>query len=92
MNFKKEFICYTMKANPDQPAGPRLKAGSPARMQPKIHKATDVGPPARRQTWFNSYDEEWAAFLTESSIKKCRPGINNEDPETLPRVWNIPHG
>lgn len=80
-----------MKANPDQPAGPRLKAASPAKLYTKSHKASAVGPPARRKTWFNSYDEEWAAFLAEKSIRKSRPGINGEDPEALPRVWNIPH-
>ena len=80
-----------MKANPDQLAGPRLKAASAAKLSTNIHKASAVGPPARRKTWFNSYDEEWAAFLAEKSINKSRPGINSEDPEALPRVWNIPH-
>lgn len=80
-----------MKATPDQSAGPRLKAAPAAKNRSKIHKASSVGPPARRKTWFNSYDEEWAAFLAQSSIKKSRPGIHGEEPETLPRVWNIPH-
>lgn len=80
-----------MKANPDQPAGPRLKAAPPAKLHPKSHKASAVGPPARRKTWFNSYDEEWAAFLAEKTIRKSRPGINAEVPEALPRVWNMPH-
>ncbi|MES2920648.1 MAG: hypothetical protein V4819_03835 [Verrucomicrobiota bacterium] len=80
-----------MKANPDQPAGPRLKAAPTAKHYTKSHKASAVGPPARRKTWFSSYDEEWAAFLAESAMRKSRPGINSEDPEALPRVWNIPH-
>lgn len=80
-----------MKATPDQPAGPRLKAAPTAKIHPKFPKASIVGPPARRKTWFNSYDEEWAAFLAECSINKSRPGLNSEDPEALPRVWNIPH-
>ena len=46
--------------------------------------------PKQHTTWFSSYDEEWAAFLAESSLKKTRPGINHEIPETLPRVWNSP--
>lgn len=46
--------------------------------------------PSRDKNGFRSYDEEWAAFLAESSIKKSRPGINNEVPEALPRVWNNP--
>lgn len=92
MNSLKEFIVNTMNANPDQPVAPRLKAAPAAKMNPKFHKAATVSPPARRKTWFNSYDEEWAAFLAENSIKKSRPGIHSEDPEALPRVWNIPHG
>jgi hypothetical protein len=92
MNSKKEFMGNNMKATPDQPAGPRLKTAPAAKSNPKLPKASTVGPPARRKTWFNSYDEEWAAFLAESSIRKSRPGISSEDPEALPRVWNIPHG
>ena len=80
-----------MKAIPDQLAGPRLRADSPAKTYTKFHKVSSVSPPARRTTWFNSYDEEWAAFLAESSLKKSHSGINNESPEALPRVWNCPH-
>ena len=80
-----------MKATPDPSAGPRLKAAPAAKIHPKFHKASSVGSPASRKTWFKSYDEEWAAFLAQSSSKKSRPGIHNEEPEALPRVWNIPH-
>ena len=80
-----------MKAIPEPFAGPRLKADSPAKTYTKFHKVSAVGPPARRTTWFTSYDEEWAAFLAESSLRKSHPGINNEAPEVLPRVWNCPH-
>ena len=79
-----------MNAIPEPLAGPRLKADAPAKTYPKFHKVSAVSPPAKRTTWFNSYDEEWAAFLAESSLKKSHPGINNEAPETLPRVWNCP--
>lgn len=92
MNFKKKFTNYPMKANPDQPAGPRLKAALAAKSYTKSSKASAIGPPARRKTWFNSYDEEWAAFLAESSIKKSRSGLSSGVPESLPRVWNMPHG
>ena len=91
MNFKKKFMGNNMKATPDQPAGPRLKAAPAARTNVKFHKAPAVCPPARRKTWFNSYNEEWAAFFAEKSISKVRSGINGENPEALPRVWNIPH-
>jgi hypothetical protein len=80
-----------MNANPDQLAAPRLKADSSAETYQKSHKVSSVGPPASRKAWFNNYDEEWAAFLAKSALKKSHPGINNEDPETLPRVWNSPH-
>jgi hypothetical protein len=87
---KMNFMIHKMKATPDQPAGPRLRNVSPVKSSTKFHKASNVGPPAKRKTWFNSYDEEWAAFLAENSLKKSRPGINSADPEALPRVWNIP--
>ncbi len=80
-----------MKATPEQPTGTRLKADLPAKAYAKLHKVASGGAPARRKTWFSSYDEEWAAFLAESAIKKSRPGITSADPETLPRVWNSPH-
>lgn len=80
-----------MNANPDQFAGPRLKADSSAKNNPKSHKVSSVGPPASRKAWFSNYDEEWAAFLAKNALKKSHPGINNEDPEALPRVWNSPH-
>ena len=80
-----------MKANPDQLAGTRLKADPPATPHSKFHKASSVAPAARCTTWFNSYDEEWAALLAESSLKKSHPGLKNNDPETLPRVWNSPY-
>ena len=34
--------------------------------------------------------QEWAAFLAESTLKKTRPGINHDEREPLPRVWNTP--
>jgi len=91
MNFKRKFMGNIMKANPDPLAGPRLKAAPTANTNTKFHKASNVATPARRKTWFNSYDEEWAAFFAANSIRKSRPGIHGEDPEALPRVWNIPH-
>lgn len=49
-----------------------------------------VDSPERHINWFSSYDEEWVAFVNERSIHKIRPGINNFEPEPLPRVWNCP--
>lgn len=54
------------------------------------HQIPAVSPPERHVSWFSNYDEEWAAFVNEHSISKTRPGINNEEPEPLPRVWNCP--
>lgn len=81
-----------MKANLDQSAGISAIADLPAKASTTSHKVSSVDPPVKRKTWFNSYDEEWAALLSENSRCKTRPGINNEIPEALPRVWNIPHG
>ena len=77
-----------MKPNQDQLAG--IRNSLPARTSAKNLKVSSVDPPAIHRTWLTSYDEEWAAFLAESSLKKTRPGINNDEPEPLPRVWNTP--
>ena len=85
--------CYpdinAMKANKDQLAGPRPTSSLPAKTF-KHQKVSSVDPPATRKSWLNSYDEEWAVFLAEKSMKKSRPGFNNDEPEPLPRVWNSP--
>jgi len=81
-----------MKATPDQLAATRLKAtfGEKIKINTKYHYVTCVGSTAKRKVWFNSYDEEWAAFLAASSRRKSRPGFNHADSEPLPRVWNCP--
>ncbi|MES2440758.1 MAG: hypothetical protein V4584_16950 [Verrucomicrobiota bacterium] len=80
-----------MNINSDQHAGSR-PIDRPAKNSAIPPKVSSVDPPARRKTWFNSYDEEWADFLARKSLTKSRPGINSDDPETLPRVWNTPPG
>ncbi len=42
---------------------------------------------SQQNTWFKSYNEEWAAFVRE---RACTPKIFT-DSEPLPRVWNNPH-
>ncbi len=77
-----------MKTNLDQHAGRR-----PTDQQPNygIHRTPTVDPPERHLSWFDSYDEEWEAFVEQQSIRKNKPGINHDEPEPLPRVWNCPH-
>jgi len=86
-----KFTKPTMNANPDQLKGTRPKAGPTGRNQTEFTKVFNVDPPAQRKTWFKDYDEEWAAFLTEKSLGKSKPGLNKADSETLPRVWNSPY-
>ncbi len=80
-----------MNANPDQPVDGLPQGTSPALRKLEIPKVAPVDSPATRKTWYHSYDEEWADFLAKSSMKKSRPGINHEEAEPLPRVWNSPH-
>lgn len=77
-----------MKTNPEQPAA--LPQHGPSGTDNRMTSVVD--PPTRPHTWFNSYNEEWEAFVEEQAIHKRRPGINNDEPEPLPRVWNCPHG
>ena len=81
-----------MKAKPDQLAGSRPAAGSPGQLHPASPAGFPVDPPIKRESWFSSYDEEWSAFLAEKSIHKNRPGINHDDTDAQPRVWNMPPG
>ncbi len=81
-----------MNSYPDQPVEGRPHAGSAtAFSNPENTKVAPVDPPATRKSWYSNYDEEWADFLARSTKNKKRPGINNEEPESLPRVWNTPH-
>lgn len=82
-----------MNANPDQKTDAGRVTGNPARSASGTFKIPSVDPPSARNSWFNSYDEEWASFLASSSMmKKISPGINHDEAEALPRVWNTPHG
>lgn len=72
-----------MNATPDQPASSRPAGSTPSR---------PVDPPATRNSWFKSYDEEWSALQAESLRRKTLPGINHAEAESLPRVWNSPQG
>ena len=81
-----------MKTNYDQLADGRIMNRIPGQSEPGVHAIPTVDPPERRNNWFSSYDEEWEAFVEEHAILKNRPGINGDEPEALPRVWNCPHG
>lgn len=79
-----------MKTNPDQMAGPESTVESPTPHEVKTPMLFHVPPPARRKSWFGSYDEEWAAFVARHGFKKTAPGLDSE-PQSPPRVWNEPH-
>ena len=81
-----------MKTKYDQLADGRIMNKPHGQSEPGIHAIPAVDPPERRNNWFSSYDEEWEAFVEERAILKNRPGINSDEPEPLPRVWNCPHG
>lgn len=81
-----------MKTNYDQLTDGRILNKSYGQSEPGIHPIPAVDPPERHTTWFNSYDEEWEAFVEDHAIHKTRPGICSDEPEPLPRVWNCPHG
>ncbi len=80
-----------MNAKQDQPLSSRSTGGTLTHTGPGFAPAVHVDPPATRKSWFSSYDEEWSALMAQSAIRKTLPGINNSEPEPLPRVWNSPH-
>ena len=61
------------------------------RIAPRTYQTPITSPPERHISWLSSYDEEWTTFVSEHLIHKTRPGIHNDEPEVLPRVWNCPH-
>ncbi len=81
-----------MKTNPELSAAGRNsdRQSGLAATHAQMHSVVD--PPTGPHTWFNSYNEEWEAFVEDQAIHKKRPGINHEEPEPLPRVWNCPQG
>ncbi len=81
-----------MKTNYDQLTDGRMMKAPLGQFEPGIRSIPAVDPPEQHHSWFNSYDEEWQAFVEEHTIHKTRPGINGDEPEALPRVWNCPHG
>ena len=81
-----------MKTNSDQLPDGRIVPSPHGQSEPEFQWLPAVNPPERHNSWFKSYDEEWEAFVEEHSILKNRPGINSDEPEPLPRVWNCPHG
>jgi len=88
--FKSLPFSTPMNTDTDQLEGRRFKANPLGKTSSKPEKAAPVDPPETHKTWCKNYDEEWAAFLAESSLKKTHPGLGNTNPETLPRVWNCP--
>lgn len=81
-----------MKTNDDQLAHGCVMPPTKGQSESGVQWIPPVAAPERHDNWFKSYDEEWEAFVEEHAIHKTRPGINGEEPEPLPRVWNCPHG
>ena len=79
-----------MKTNPDPFTGPGSDAGTTDPDVMKSPMVFPIEPPARRKTWFNNYEEEWADFIARSSFQKKRSGLNNAEAKSPPRVWNSP--
>lgn len=79
----------TMNAIPDELASPGSKFHTDAApAQSEIPKPS-FGP-QQRTTWFDSYDEEWEAFLAENLIKRGKSAEYKKAADSLPRVWNEP--
>ncbi|MBK1814289.1 hypothetical protein JIN84_01530 [Luteolibacter yonseiensis] len=79
-----------MNATFDQQAASRGLAYHPATPSPIHSHESPVDPPKPHNTWFSSYDEEWAAFLAEKSRRKSSATPHPDGFEVLPRVWNSP--
>ncbi len=75
-----------MNANIDQHAD-QSQRHPPATKTPMV---TPVDPPMLSKAWFSSYDEEWAAFLAENSLRKSPLWIKHNDEDSPPCVWNMP--
>jgi hypothetical protein len=77
-----------MNAIPEELTGLGSKSQSdPAPVKPESTKAPFT---SQRTTWFESYDEEWEAFLAENLIKRGRSSEYKKAADSLPCVWNEP--
>lgn len=77
-----------MNAIPEELAG----SGSKSKTDPAPAKSETTRPPfpIQRTTWFDSYDEEWEAFLAENLIKRGKSSEYKKAADSLPCVWNEP--
>ena len=77
-----------MNAIPDELAAPGSRSHSDPALghsdPPKLSSAK------QRTTWFDSYDEEWEAFLAENLIKRGKTSKYKKGADARPRVWNAP--
>lgn len=79
-----------MSAIHDERAGAGIKPQSDAATPNQDAASQASGPQAQRTTWFNSYDEEWEAFLAENLIRRGRSSDYKKTADALPCVWNEP--
>jgi hypothetical protein len=85
-----------MNAHLHPPSRNRSLAVKPQRNHSKSHKTASH---ELRKPWFGGFDtdcvdhynEEWLAFFKEQTAKKANAKKNRKEPESRPRVWNIPH-
>lgn len=75
-----------MNAIPNELADPSSKSHT----NPAPPQTTKTSPGMQRTTWFDSYDEEWEAFLAENLIKRGKSSEYKKAADALPCVWNEP--
>ncbi len=81
-----------MNTNIEQPDARRTAGRSGGLTATGVQSTPAVDPPERHLSWFSSYDEEWVALVKEHEIRRTHCAVHPGEPETLPRVWNCPHG
>jgi hypothetical protein len=79
-----------MNAIHDERAGSGSKHQSDASATKQAAEGQALGPQVQRTTWFDSYDEEWEAFLAENLIRRGRSSDYKKVADALPCVWNEP--
>lgn len=85
-----------MNAHLHPPCRNRSLTVKPQRKHTKSTKSATHEP---RKPWFGNFDadwvdrynEEWVAFCKEQNAKQASATKNRKEPESRPRVWNIPH-
>lgn len=76
---------YAIMLSDPQPAAAGAKSG----VKPSTGASEDTFSECMPN--IGNYDEEWISFVEHHSMESCWASRDRDEPDVLPRVWNLPH-